>query len=228
MRKAFSIITTAPSTIIPVPTARPPRDMRLAESPVRSMSRNAMSIERGTAETATSADRTSPRKRNRTTMTSTPASSSARSAGRALCCLRGEQVLEVFRGSGGRGGAADRSSAASTFIGRGSAPERRYPLTSQGSRLGAPAWSRWHVGTTSARGKPVLVEAFGALPTSADVWRVDQNFAVTRARTLSSAWRSRAPTRRWISSRCRYRTSRTRFLTTGTLYRVSTLHALFG
>ena len=77
-RKAFSTITTAPSTIMPIPTARPPSDIRLAESPVRSIKRKAISIESGTADTTTSAERISPRKRNRTTMTRTPPSRSAR------------------------------------------------------------------------------------------------------------------------------------------------------
>mmetsp|Transcript_30101 Transcript_30101/g.54779 ORF Transcript_30101/g.54779 Transcript_30101/m.54779 type:complete len:279 (+) Transcript_30101:1250-2086(+) len=79
-RKAFSTMTTAPSTIIPVPIANPASDIRLAERPNWFISRKAMSMASGRVTMTTTAERTSPRNRNRTIATSTEPSTRALSA----------------------------------------------------------------------------------------------------------------------------------------------------
>ena len=76
-RKAFSTITTAPSTIMPMPIARPASDIRLAERPNCCMPMNAISIASGRATMTTSAERSSPRNRNSTTATRIEPSTSA-------------------------------------------------------------------------------------------------------------------------------------------------------
>ena len=68
-RNEFSTTTTAPSTIMPIPMARPARDMRLAERPASSINTNAMSIVSGIETTTTTAGRHSPRNKNRITPT---------------------------------------------------------------------------------------------------------------------------------------------------------------
>ena len=65
-RNAFSTMTTAPSTIMPMPMARPASDIRLAERPNCCMPMNAISIASGKATITTSAERSSPRNRNST------------------------------------------------------------------------------------------------------------------------------------------------------------------
>jgi hypothetical protein len=68
-RKAFSTITTAPSTIIPMPMARPASDIRLADMPKRCIMMKAKSIASGSVTITTMAERNSPRNRNRITAT---------------------------------------------------------------------------------------------------------------------------------------------------------------
>ena len=68
-RKAFSTITTAPSTIMPMPMARPASDIRLADMPTRHMQMKANSIASGKVTMTTMAERNSPRNRNRITAT---------------------------------------------------------------------------------------------------------------------------------------------------------------
>ena len=80
IRNAFSTITTAPSTIIPIPIAKPASDMRLADSPAWPMPMNAMSIASGKVTITTMAERSSPRNRNRTIATRIEPSTSARVA----------------------------------------------------------------------------------------------------------------------------------------------------
>ena len=69
MRNAFSVITTAPSTIMPMPMASPASDIRLADSPACSLKMKAISIASGKAVITTMAERNSPRNRNSTTAT---------------------------------------------------------------------------------------------------------------------------------------------------------------
>ena len=80
IRKAFSTMTTAPSTIMPMPIARPASDIRLADSPTWPMPMNAISIANGSVTITTSAERNSPRNRNNTTATRSEPSTSARTA----------------------------------------------------------------------------------------------------------------------------------------------------
>jgi hypothetical protein len=80
MRKAFSTMTTAPSTIMPMPIAKPASDIRLADSPNWPMPMKAISIASGRVTITTRAERSSPRKRNRTKATSSEPSISARVA----------------------------------------------------------------------------------------------------------------------------------------------------
>ena len=68
-RKAFSTITTAPSTIMPMPMARPASDIRLADMPKRCIMMNANNIASGKVTMTTMAERNSPRNRNRITAT---------------------------------------------------------------------------------------------------------------------------------------------------------------
>ena len=68
-RKAFSTSTTAPSTIIPVPMAKPASDIRLAETPNCCIRMNAISIASGKVTITTMAERNSPRNRNKMTAT---------------------------------------------------------------------------------------------------------------------------------------------------------------
>lgn len=60
-RNAFSTMTTAPSTIMPMPIARPANDMRLADMPKRCMRMKADSMASGSVAITTRADRSSPR-----------------------------------------------------------------------------------------------------------------------------------------------------------------------
>ena len=79
--KEFSTSTTAPSTIIPVPMARPASDIRLAETPNCCCIRmNAISIASGKVMITTMAERNSPRNRNRMTATRMAPSTSELSA----------------------------------------------------------------------------------------------------------------------------------------------------
>ncbi len=80
MRNAFSTITTAPSTIMPMPIASPASDIRLAERPAWRMPMNAISMASGSAMTTTNALRHSPRNRNSTIATRIAPSTSARVA----------------------------------------------------------------------------------------------------------------------------------------------------
>ena len=80
MRNAFSTMTTAPSTIMPIPIARPANDMRFADKPALSIQMKAISIASGRVTITTSAERISPRNKNRTTATSNEPSTSARTA----------------------------------------------------------------------------------------------------------------------------------------------------
>ena len=73
-------MTTAPSTIMPMPIARPASDIRLAERPKRSIRKNAINMDKGSVTMTTSAERNSPRKRNSTTATRIEPSINARSA----------------------------------------------------------------------------------------------------------------------------------------------------
>ena len=77
---AFSTMTTAPSTIIPIPTASPANDIKFAERPASPIKMNAISIATGSAAMTTIAERISPRKRNRTIATRIEPSTSARTA----------------------------------------------------------------------------------------------------------------------------------------------------
>ena len=80
MRNAFSVITTAPSTIMPMPMAKPASDIRLADRPASPMKMKAMSMAIGSAAITTMAERNSPRNKNRTIATRMEPSISARSA----------------------------------------------------------------------------------------------------------------------------------------------------
>ena len=80
MRKAFSTMTTAPSTIMPMPIARPASDIRFAERPNSPMPMKAISIASGKVTMTTTAERTSPRNRNRITATRIEPSIKARTA----------------------------------------------------------------------------------------------------------------------------------------------------
>ena len=62
-RNIFSIITTAPSTIMPMPIASPPRLIRFADKPVKLIAMNAISTESGSVSTTISVERMLPRKR---------------------------------------------------------------------------------------------------------------------------------------------------------------------
>ena len=71
LRSTFSTKTMAPSTSIPMAMARPPRDIRLAESPNLRMPRKARAMEKGMARATTTLARKPPVKSIRTAMTST-------------------------------------------------------------------------------------------------------------------------------------------------------------
>jgi len=79
-RKPFSTITTAPSTIMPMPMASPASDIRLAERLKCCISRKAISMASGRVTITTSAERTSPRNRKSTMATRIEPSTSALSA----------------------------------------------------------------------------------------------------------------------------------------------------
>ncbi len=79
-RKPFSTITTAPSTIMPMPTARPASDIRLADSPHCCIRMKLISMASGSARITTIAERTSPRNRNRMIATRMEPSTRALSA----------------------------------------------------------------------------------------------------------------------------------------------------
>ncbi len=66
---AFSTTTTEPSTISPIAIARPPRDIRLAESPTRFITMNVASGVSTRVATTMSDERTSPRNRKSTITT---------------------------------------------------------------------------------------------------------------------------------------------------------------
>jgi hypothetical protein len=70
----------APSTIIPMPMARPESDIRLADMPTYCIRMKAMSMASGRVTTTTTADRISPRNRNRMMATRIEPSTSALSA----------------------------------------------------------------------------------------------------------------------------------------------------
>ena len=73
---AFSTTTTEPSTIRPIAIARPPSDIRFAESPIWFIARKVSSGVSTSVATTTSEERMSPRNSSSTTTTSTTPSSS--------------------------------------------------------------------------------------------------------------------------------------------------------
>ena len=77
VRKAFSTMTTAPSAIIPIPTASPASDIKFADISVSPMNMNAISIAIGSATITTSAERSSPRNKNSTIHTKIAPATSA-------------------------------------------------------------------------------------------------------------------------------------------------------
>ena len=66
----MSTMTTAPSTIMPMAIAKPPRDIRLADSPVTFINRKATSTATGKEAMTTIALRIFPRNRKRIRITS--------------------------------------------------------------------------------------------------------------------------------------------------------------
>ena len=80
IRNAFSTMTTAPSTIMPMPIARPASDIRLADRPAWPIPMKAISIANGNVMTTTTAERRSPRNRNRMIATRIEPSTKARVA----------------------------------------------------------------------------------------------------------------------------------------------------
>ena len=75
--KIFSIITTEPSTIMPMAMANPPRDMRFADMPIHCMAINVVRAATGSVAATIRALLILPRKRKRMTTTRIPPSSRA-------------------------------------------------------------------------------------------------------------------------------------------------------
>ena len=73
---AFSTTTTEPSTMSPIAIASPPRLMRLADKPTAFMIKKVMSGVRIRVATTIRLERTSPKNKNKTKITSTTPSAS--------------------------------------------------------------------------------------------------------------------------------------------------------
>ena len=94
-RKLFSTITTAPSTIIPIATAKPASDIRFEDRPHCCIMMKAISMASGRAVITTTAERTSPKKRNRMIATRIEPSISALTA---VCTALSTRSVRSYTG----------------------------------------------------------------------------------------------------------------------------------